>query len=175
MLKAISEVVGSKLVDLDKSQTIGEIANWVINPDERRLTALIVKLPGLFGKTMVVTTNDIIEYGPRMVVVKNQNAVIPPDEVSGLPKLLHVRYRIIGERVETKSGQSIGQVEDVLFETANSTLQKFYVKPGLLGLISRPDVIIGIDKILKIEPRRIVVHDDVNQPAGITQTIQAET
>lgn len=173
MLKAIREVVGNKLVDLDKSQTIGEVTNWVIDPDERKLSALVIKQAGMFGKTRVVTTTDIIEYGPGIVVIKNQNAVISPDEVVGLPKLLKSRHRVMGERVETRSGRFIGLVEDVLFETTDSTLQKFYIKPTLLGLVTRPDIIIGIDKVIQIEPRRVVVHDEVGEPTGSTRTASA--
>ena len=174
MLKAISEVIGSKLVDLDKSQTIGEVVNWVINPTERRLSALVVRLAGLFTKTMVVTTTDIIEYGPRMVVVRNQTSVVAPDEVSGMPKLLRSRFRLMGGRVETQSGKHLGQVEDVFFETTDSSLQKFYVRPSLLGLATRPDVIIGIDKVIKIEPRLVVVNNEVGEPMAPGQTIVAE-
>ncbi|OGB74791.1 hypothetical protein A2810_00560 [candidate division Kazan bacterium RIFCSPHIGHO2_01_FULL_49_10] len=173
MLKAISEVVGSRLVDLDKSQTIGEVVNWVVNPDDRRLSAVVVRVAGLFGKTMVVTTTDIIEYGPRMVVVKNQLSVVAPEEVAGMPKLLRSKFRLIGGRVETKSGRSLGQIEDIMFETTDSSLQKFYVKPSLLGLATRPDVIIGIDKVVRIEPRRIIVNDETGEPIAPAQTVTA--
>ena len=47
MLKPITEVVGARLVDLDKSQTLGEVINWVINPDEKKISALMVKPLGL--------------------------------------------------------------------------------------------------------------------------------
>ncbi|MFA5270160.1 MAG: PRC-barrel domain-containing protein [Patescibacteria group bacterium] len=174
MLKAISEVVGSRLVDLDKSQAIGEVVNWVVNPDERKLSALVVRLNGLFPKNMLVTTADIIEYGPQMVVVKNQLSVVTPDEVVGMPKLLKSKFRLIGGRVETKSRKLIGQVEDIMFETTDSSLQKLYVKPNLLGLVTRPDVIIGIDRVLLIEPRRIIVEDDVAEPIAPGQTVRAE-
>lgn len=171
MLKAISEVVGSRLVDLDKSQTIGEIVNWVVNPDDRRLSAVVVKIAGLFSKTMVVTTVDIIEYGPRIVVVKNQSSVVAPEEVVGMPKLLRSKFRLIGGRAETQSGRSLGQIEDIMFETTDSSLQKFYIKPSLLGLVTRPDIMIGIDKVVRIEPRRIIVTDEAGEPIATSQTI----
>lgn len=173
MLKAISEVVGSRLVDLDKSQTIGEVTNWVINPDERKLSALVIKLTGLFAKTLVVTTVDIVEYGPRLVVVKNQLAAVPPDEVAGMPKLLKSRFHLLGGKVQTKSGKLLGRIEDVMFETTDSSLQRFYIKPPLLGLITRPDIIIGIDKIIKIEPRRIIVNDEVGEGMSSAQPVSA--
>lgn len=173
MLKAISEVMGNKLVDLDKSQAIGQVTNWVINPAERKLSALVVKPAGVFTRTMVVTTADIVEYGPQMIVIRNQTAMVPPEEVVGLPQLLKTHHRVMGERVETTKGKLIGKVEDVLFETTDSTLQKFYIKPTLLGLVTRPDVIIGIDKVVRIEPRRLVVSDEVGEPTGNARTASA--
>lgn len=166
MLTPISEVVGAKLVDLEGSQTIGEIIDWVIDPGALKISALVVKLPGLFKGQAVVTTIDVVEYGPGMVVIRNANAVVPPSEVAGLKQLIKSKYRVIKSRVETQSGKLLGNVEDLVFETTDSTLQKIYIKPGVLDMIRRPDIIIGADKIIRIEPQRIVVQDD----AGNMQT-----
>lgn len=161
MLKPISEVVGAKLVDLENSQTIGRITDWIIDPQQKKISALVVKLPGIFRGVSIITTIDVIEYGPGIVVVRDQNAVVSPNEVIGLKKLIKSRQRIIGSRVETKSGKLLGNVEDLIFETVDSILQKLYVKPGILGMVKQPDRIISADKIIKIEPKRIVVQDNV--------------
>jgi len=174
MLKSVSEVIGSQLMDLDKSQTIGSIVDWVVNPDERRLSALIVKPIGLFSHAMVVATADIIEYGPRIVVVKNQLAVVPPEEVVGIPKLLKSRFRLLNGRVETLAGAHLGQIEDIMFETTDSSLQKLYIKPRLINLVTRPDIIIGIDKVIRIEPRRVIVSNDAGEPIAPGKMVQAE-
>lgn len=149
-------------MDLETSQAIGEIIDWIINPEEKKITALAIKQPGLFSSTKVITTTDIIEYGPGIVVVRNQNAVIKPSEVVRLKKLIKSKYRVIGSRVETRSGKILGTIEDLLFETIDSTIQKIYIKPGILGILSRPDIIVDADKIIQIEPTRVVVQDDVS-------------
>jgi len=161
MLKQITQVVGSKLMDLETSQTIGEVVDWIINPDEKKIIALVIKQPGLFSSTKVVTTIDIIEYGPGIVVVKNRDTVVKPGEVVRLKKLIKSKYRVIDSRVETESGKILGTIEDLLFETINSAIQKIYIKPGILGMLSRPDIIVDADKIIKIEPTRIIVQNDV--------------
>ncbi|OGB74205.1 hypothetical protein A2V68_00310 [candidate division Kazan bacterium RBG_13_50_9] len=160
MLKPISEIVGAKLVDWEDSQTIGEVTNWVIDPDRKKISALIVKLAGLWRGLSVVTTIDVVEYGPGMVIVRNANAVVTPGEVAGLPQLLKTKHHVIQSRVETQSGKLLGKVEDLLFETTDSTIQKLYIKPSGLSLLSLPDLVVGADKIARIEPRRIVVFDD---------------
>jgi len=170
MLKPISEVMGARLVDLDQGQTLGEVVNWVINPDEKKISALIVKPAGLFAKTLAIIPIDIIEYGPKIVVVRNQNALVPPAEVVHLPKLMRRAHRVIGNPVVTSSGKQLGNVEDILFETCDATLQKIYVRPGILGLFNQPDLIIGADKIVAIENKRIVVTDDSGYLKATSET-----
>lgn len=175
MLKPISEVMGARLVDLDKSQTLGEVINWVVDPDRKQISALIIKPVGIFTRTMAITTVDIVEYGPKMVVVKNQDALVPPSEIVHLPKLMRQKQRVIGSPVVTTSGKKLGQVEDLLFETSDSSIQKLYVRPGLLGMLNRPDLIIGADKIVAIERKRIVVTDDSGNWQPIRKTVLSES
>ena len=174
MLKAITDIVGSKLVDLEGSQTIGQVVGWVVNSQEKKISALLIKLPGLLRKLMVVTTIDIIEYGPGIVVVRNQNAVVSSNEVVGLQKLIKSKHRIIDSRVETKSGKVLGLVENLLFETTDSTIQKLYVKPRLLEALNKPDLIISADRIIEIGSNKVIVDDDVAN-IRVEKTAQVDT
>jgi uncharacterized protein YrrD len=160
MLKTITSVLKSKLVDWENSQTIGIVSDWVVDPAQKKISALVVKLPGMFKKTSVVTTIDIIEYGPSMVIVRNQNAIVPIGEIAGLDKLVKSKHKIIGCSVITESGRKLGKTEDLLFETTDSTIQKIYLHPHILNLLKSPDLIIGADKIVEIKPKQIIVRDD---------------
>lgn len=160
MLKTITSVLKSKLVDWENSQTIGIVSDWVVDPIQKKISALIVKLPGMFKRTSVVTTIDIVEYGPGMVIVRNQNAIVPIQEVMGLDKLVKSKQKIIGCPVVTESGKKLGKTEDFLFETTDSTIQKIYLHPHILDLLKSPDLIIGADKIVEIKPKQIIVSDD---------------
>ncbi len=175
MLKPITEIMGARLVDLDNSQTLGEVTNWVIDPDKKQISALIVKSGGIFARTLAVTTIDIIEYGPKMVVVKNREALVPPSEIVNLPGLMRRKYHVIGSPVITVSGKKLGLVEDLLFETTDSTIQKIYVRPGVLGMFNQPDLIIPADKIVAIEQKKIVVTDDSGDWQAIKQTALSES
>lgn len=173
MLKAITDIVGSKLISLESSQTIGQVVGWVVNSQEKKISALLIKLPGLLKKLMVITTIDVIEYGPRIVVVRNQNAVVGSGEVVGLKKLIQSKHRIIDSRVETKSGKVLGLVENLLFETTDSTIQKLYVKPRLLDTFNKPDLIIPADRIVEIGSKKIIVDNDVEN-IRVQKIVQAE-
>jgi uncharacterized protein YrrD len=165
MLKLVSEVLGSKVVDFESGQTIGEITNWIVDPDTKKISSFVVKRPGLLSAASALTTIDVIEYGPNLVVVRNQHAIVPPHEVAGLPKLMKAGHRVIGGSAQTQSGRVLGVVENVLFETNDSTIQKVYVRPRIIDMVKYPDLVISADKIIRIEPRRMIFSDEVNGPS----------
>ncbi len=160
MLKAISEVMGAQLVDFEHRQNLGEIINWVINSETRQISTFLVKPCGWLVRPLAVATLDVVEYGPKMVVIKNKSALVAPATILHLPKLIKNRHRVMGSPVVTQSGKRLGIVEDILFETLDATIQKIYVHPGFLKMMHRPDIIIGIDKVIAIETKRIVVQDN---------------
>ena len=160
MLKQATKLPGSKLISLDDGKTIGEIVDWIIDPDNKKISALTVKEPGLFKQIKVVTTIDVVEYGPGMVVVRNRDSVVAPKEVVRLKNINKLKKRIINSKVKTVSNKTLGTIEDLLFETTDSTIQKLYIKPPIIAMLSKPDLIIGADKIVKIEPGKITVQDD---------------
>lgn len=164
MLKQITKLPGSKLVDLDNGETIGKIVNWIIDPDNRKISALTVKEPGLFKQIKIITTIDVVEYGPGIVVVRNRNAIVAPKEIARLKNIIKQKKRVIGSKVTTISNKILGTIEDLLFETTDSTIQKLYIKPPIINMLSKPDLIIGADKIVKIEPGKITVQDDAGTP-----------
>lgn len=160
MLKPISEIMGAQLVDFKSRQNLGEVTNWVINAEAKQISTFLVKPHAWFGRSLAVATSDIVEYGHHMLVVREKSALVAPDTLPRLPKLIRSRHHIIGSPVVTTSGKKLGLVEDILFETIDATIQKIYVHPGILSMMHRPDIIIGADKIISIEPKRIVVQDN---------------
>ncbi|MFH0912148.1 MAG: PRC-barrel domain-containing protein [Patescibacteria group bacterium] len=175
MLKPISEVMGSRVVDLDNSQTLGEVINWVINPDKKQISALLVKPNRPFARSLAIVPIDIVEYGPKIVVVRNDGALVAPKEILHLPKLMRKKHRVLGNPVVTQAGKKLGSVDDLLFETIDASIQKIYVCPGLLGIFNQPDLILGVDKIIAIESNRIVVQDDSDQWETVKKTATVPT
>ena len=175
MLKPITEIMHARLVDLDKSQTLGVVVNWAIDPDKKQISALMVKPAGFLTRLHAIATSDIVEYGPKIVVIKNSDVLVPPQEIVLLPSLLKRHQHIIGNPVVTTSGKKLGNVEDILFETADSSIQKIYVQPGILGMLNRPDLIIPADKIITITSKKIIVTDDSGNWQTVSQAAPAST
>ena len=160
MLKSITEIGNSRVIEFDDNRTLGKVVNWIINPTEKKISALLVKPAGLFKSTLAISTIDIIEYGPKLVIVKNESALVAPREVVSLPKLIRQRHKVLGNPVVTQSNKPLGKVSEILFETIDSTIQRIYVEPNILSALRQPDLIISADKIIQITPKKIIVQND---------------
>ncbi|MFH1088788.1 MAG: PRC-barrel domain-containing protein [Patescibacteria group bacterium] len=160
MLKAITEIGNSRVIEFDDNRTLGKVVNWIINPTEKRISAFLVKPAGFFKPNLAVATIDIVEYGPKLVIVKNESALVAPREVVSLPKLIRQRHKVLGNPVVTQSNKPLGKVSEILFETIDSTIQRIYVEPNILSALRQPDLIISADKIIQITPKKIIVQND---------------
>ena len=68
--------------------------------------------------------------------------------------------QLIGIKVETRSGQHLGQVRDFEVDTEALAIQKFYVRPsGIVKGLVGGDLIINKNSILSINEEKIIVED----------------
>lgn len=160
-LRRISEIQQLPVMDIESGEILGEVVSWTIQPTAGKIAAFILERPRLWKKAQVIVPPDIIEYGPRMVVVKNIEAVVEPDEIVGLPELLTRPIAVVGFLALTESGKILGRVTDFVFEIISSTIQQYYVQPPG-GLDSwRGEYILPAGKLIRIEKDHLVFPDDV--------------
>lgn len=68
--------------------------------------------------------------------------------------------KIIGLKVETKSGQKLGRVNDFELEEASMNLKKIYVRPhSYVKGFAAGNLIIDRNSIISISTEKIVVED----------------
>jgi uncharacterized protein YrrD len=174
MLKSIKSVVGSKVVDFGGSNTLGEIVDWVMDPEEKKITAFLIRPSGWFAKLSAISSLDVIEYGPKLVVIKNPEVLSTPQEIMAHPKRIKQKIRLLGSPVVTTQGEKLGLVEDILFETIDASIQKIYVSPDLVNQFRRSDLIITANRIVEILANKIVVQEDGPETGKIPKTAGAQ-
>jgi sporulation protein YlmC with PRC-barrel domain len=68
--------------------------------------------------------------------------------------------KIIGLRVETKSGQYLGRVRDLEIDADTLEIKKFYVRPaGLVKGLTDGDLVVGKNSVVLIDEEKLVVED----------------
>ena len=168
-LRQISDIHQIPVLDLETGDILGQAVDWVVDPAHQKIAAYVLSPGTLWHKTEVIVPVDIVEYGPKMIIVRDQQAVITPDEIVGLPELLRNKVRLRGAKVESESGKNLGVVEDFTIEIIGSTIQQYYIQSAtLIGGLANTWVV-SADKVIRVEQHKIILPDTIESGVPVTQ------
>lgn len=140
-----SEVSGRKVVSTSTAETVGQIADFVIDPQSHSLVALTVKKTDQ-GDTLLWTR--ITAFGAGAVTVPAAEVII--DANDAVAALSGKDHRLIGKRVLTTAGEDLGPVADVDFDPENGRLITLTLATG--GIAG--------ERLIAIGTYAAVVHPD---------------
>jgi len=132
---------------------------------ERVIGFLIIKEAGKIYGLRVSETQCILHISIKNFTEKKTvifpGAIIEVEKDATASALKREGIKIIGEKVETESGQLLGEVGDFYFDSLSGQIAKYYVKTGLLQNIWKGQLIIDKEQVVVIEKERIIVADNV--------------
>lgn len=156
MKKHYSELIGTPVLSRDSAKPVARVFDVILDPANGNFVALSVH-PAL---RMVVGAKDIISWAP-VVTIRDSESMIEPSEVVRIQKVLDSHTSFIKNRVETESGKYLGRVYDFSFDVNLGALVKIMVAHSFLGIVRWDERVIPASEIIRTEPERIVVKDDL--------------
>lgn len=121
---------GMPVLTLDTGVTIGRIARNVVDPDQKRVAALLVSLPRWWTKRFL-PIESVHAFGGHAVTVGSAEALIPLKQDDSLAVLLYEkRIPLLGSPVVTAGGELIGTVRDYEIERTGN-ISSLYVTEGM--------------------------------------------
>jgi sporulation protein YlmC with PRC-barrel domain len=159
MVKLISELQGAQIILFQENAKVGEVQEVVISPDDGAFLGITLIDP-IEKKPKVIPAIEIKGFGSGLVLVKGLESLTEFDDVIKVKKALELGAKIIGERVETESGQNLGKVTDATINFELVALEKLYVSANpLLSFIAK-DLLVPAKKIVEIQKKKIIVTDE---------------
>lgn len=158
MLLPYTKIIGGFIVDLRGFTNLGNIFELVYSDEKLAVSGVLTKTGGFFGrKIKAVSSVDILEISSKTVaaLVDDEDVIVDLDEVVRLKKNFEDGYFGIGQSVVTQSGKSLGKVYDLLIDSVDLTIHKFYVKDLFSDRIIATKQIVGWDG-----PKKLVVKDN---------------
>lgn len=140
----------------DSAKPVARVFDVILDPTSGNFVALSVH-PAL---RRVVGARDIISWSP-VITVRDSESLIEPSEVVRIQKVLDLHTTFMKNRVETESGKYLGRVYDFLLDVNLGALLKIMVAPNFLGIVRWNERVIPAGEIIRTEPERIVVKDDL--------------
>ena len=151
-------VIGKQILSLSTGQRLETVNDLVLDPDGRRMIALVVSEGGLLTSEKVVPSSEITSYGKDAVVVRAPDAIISASDQPELRAAVHHHDKILGKTVFTTTGDKLGSISDVYFDEQTADVMGYEVSGGLIGDATKGTSYLATDEITNIGPDVVYVH-----------------
>jgi uncharacterized protein YrrD len=156
MLMLSKSLVNQPVMSLRTGGQIATASEAIINPHNLKILGWWCKAPG--GQRLVLLSEDVHEVAPDALVINNEDALSPPEDLVRHSDILSVSFKLIDKLVKTKR-QKLGKVSDFSYNEG-MFVQKLYVARPLHKVFTAEDtLIIDRTQILEVTDHYILVRD----------------
>lgn len=160
MMIEAKKILNLPIAAMDAEAKVGSVMQLVIDVENGNLLGFLVKGPGFFSTVKALSAQDISEWDPHGLVTTHAENIVEPEEIVRIEKNRNINF--LAMSAKTESGKSLGLVENLLIDTDNNCIAKYYLK-DLLG-VSR---VLPADDVIKIEKQIIFRNIDDLPPTGV--------
>jgi uncharacterized protein YrrD len=143
-------IIGKDVLSLEDGVKLETVSDVVIDPEGRRLVAIVVTEGGFMSSSKVVATDEVTSYGKDAVVVRNGASVVSVADHPDLRSMVDHDEKILGKKVFTSNGDEQGSISDIYFDEPTGAIVGYEVSGGLLGDAAKGTSYLATDEITSI-------------------------
>ena len=133
---------------------MGTLSGIVLHPDTGVVEGFFVCTPGLFERgNLFLQSVNILHWGLR-VTIRHADVLSSVDDLVRLRTLIDEHRPILGQRMITESGRTLGRCSDVQFTTNDFRLEWLFPRRFL-----RTGIPVPASQILEVTPEAIILRD----------------
>lgn len=104
------------------------VSGILIHPDRGLVEGFFVHTPAFFGSEMLfLQTMDIRHWGTH-IRIESSDLLIPTEDVIRLAELLQENRPVLGQRMISEEGRTLGTCRDVQFDTQHFQIEWLFPK-----------------------------------------------
>jgi uncharacterized protein YrrD len=149
MLKGKS-VIGKELLSLAEGVRLDKIHDVVVEPEGRRVVALVVSEGGFMSTSKIVPITEVASFGRDAVVIESSDSIIPASTDPALQAFVERDDKILGKHVYTTTGTDQGSIADIYFDEGTGAVVGYEISGGVLGDVAKGRSYLATDEISAI-------------------------
>lgn len=158
MLQLSGSLLNKSVLSLRTGAPIATITGAIINPDNLKIEGFYCQ-DRFSKKQLVLLYQDIRDMLPQGYVVNDHDALVEPEDLIRLKKVMELEFSLIGKTVVTTDKKRVGKVNDYAAETETMFIQKIYVAQSIVKSLTGGSLSIDRSNINEITPRRIIINE----------------
>lgn len=149
-----SSCIGIPVCEEGDQYPLGTISGILIHPDTGKVEGFVVWAQGV---ELFCGSADILRWGTR-IYVRSADALAPPEDRIRLQSLLADPRTVLGQKIRTESGASIGRCKDVQLNTDTMHIEWLFPKS-----MFRWGVALPISEVLEVRRDAIIIRDPIKK------------
>jgi uncharacterized protein YrrD len=162
-------IIGKDVLSLEDGVKLETVSDVVIDPDGRRVVAIIVTEGGFLSSSRIVPTEEVTSYGKDAVVVRSGASVISVADHPEMRAMVNRHDKILGKKVFTTNGDDQGSISDIYFDEPTGVVVGYEVSGGLLGDMAKGTSYLSTDEVTSMGQEVVFV------PPETAATLDAQT
>lgn len=154
-------IIGKEVLSLAEGVKLDKVNDVVVDPEGRRLVALVVSEGGFMSSSKVVPLNRISSFGKDAVVVQSAESIVAASADPELRAYVDREEKILGKTVYTTTGDEQGSVADIYFEETTGAVVGYEISGGMLGDAAKGRSYLATEEITGIGDDVIYVDPEV--------------
>ncbi len=160
MLITASKFIGTPILSMQASGQIGQVTDFIIEPESLKAIAFIVSGPGINPETDILDAKSIREYSSYGIVIDSEDDLTARGDVIRIDKVLELNFALNDLIVETKKGSKLGHIVNFTMTSDNFTVQQLIVRRPKLKAIIDAELTIPRSEIVEVTDDKIIVKDE---------------
>jgi uncharacterized protein YrrD len=157
-----TDIIGLKIISLQNGKELGQVKDLVYDPDEIKMTALIVEEGGIFSEAKLIPFNEIRNIGDDAVIIESANKIKKISEIdSKISQIAKANTYITNTKVLTNNGIELGTVSDLLLDPTTGIVGQMEISQGMIKDVRSGKKYIDISQIETIGKDIIIVKPEV--------------
>lgn len=146
---------------LQDGRVLAVTAALIIDGHSLNTLALRCKAGRWRSAEAVVLLRDIRQIARDCVLIDSFEDIEDLSEIVRLDRVAADKVKIIGKRVKTEAGKTLGKVEDFSLDSRSGELHKLYVHQSVMKSLLFNNLVIDRTQIVRHDAKTIVVKDAV--------------
>ncbi|RJE47802.1 MULTISPECIES: PRC-barrel domain-containing protein [unclassified Dehalobacter] len=144
------KILSLSIISLKEGQQIGFVRNIVIDPKAKAVAALVVDPKGFFKEQRIIPYNRVVSIGENVITVSTENQAEKATNLPDILELLKEKTAIIGTKVITASGKTLGIIEEFYIDTESGMISSLDISGGKIEGFFKGKASLNADDILTI-------------------------
>ncbi len=149
-MKPSKKFLSLPIVSLSEGQHIGYVKSLVIDSQSKSLAALVIDPKGFFKDQRIIPYAKVVSVGDDAITI-DKGAYV--EKSASLPEILNLikeKLSVIGTRVITQNGKTLGVVEEYFIDPENGKITQIEISGGKIEGLLNGKALLDADYITTI-------------------------